>query len=374
MKWLQEGAYVKFIGDNVDERKTVRDIRSDHHDTLHHMYSMLAVKARAIPPPPSTPFVRPNLTQLPARAFLPNRSHLLQLKCNLTILVSRVLCEHITPLMSLSKLIPRHIYHEHTSEMSQQSETVVLDVLHRNEAKHEDMLVIMRTMQSYLGEHNSEVLSGGDQLTCERQRGSKRHVMDGDTPQDRLDALHPVIEDWHALQSFLKVYILSMQLIDHIIHMCTSFQLIWKLLYKRKSRDHGTLGHLCSLLGRLPQANDPKKYLHACLDVLMTIFRGHIIAAACNELGMNDMDSVLPLSAQLKMGNEGKNRSFIVNLASQIVDKYTVVSQAFMNEQIEDCGDGVHNYTRIMCHLASLVMEFTDAWAEGDGERVMSCW
>ena len=41
-------AYVKFIGDNVEERKTVRDIRSDHHDTLHHMYSMLA---RAIPPP-----------------------------------------------------------------------------------------------------------------------------------------------------------------------------------------------------------------------------------------------------------------------------------------------------------------------------------
>ena len=57
VKWLQEGAYVKFIGDNVDERKTVRDIRSDHRDTLHHMYSMLAVKARAIPPPPSTPFV-----------------------------------------------------------------------------------------------------------------------------------------------------------------------------------------------------------------------------------------------------------------------------------------------------------------------------
>ena len=61
VKWLQEGAYVKFIGDNVDGRKTVRDIRSDHHDILHHMYSMLAVKARAIPPPPSTPFVRPKL-------------------------------------------------------------------------------------------------------------------------------------------------------------------------------------------------------------------------------------------------------------------------------------------------------------------------
>ena len=31
--------------------------------------------------------------------------------------------------------------------------------------------------------------------------------MDGDTPEDRLDIIQPVIEDWHALQSFLKVYL-----------------------------------------------------------------------------------------------------------------------------------------------------------------------
>ena len=32
---------------------------------------------------------------------------------------------------------------------------------------------------AYLGKHRNGVLSGGDQLTCERQRGSKRHVMHG---------------------------------------------------------------------------------------------------------------------------------------------------------------------------------------------------
>ena len=147
-------------------------------------------------------------------------------------------------------------------------------------------------------------------------------------------------------------------------------------MYKKKSHDHGTLGHLCTLLGRLPQAEDPKKDLHACLDVLTTIFKGHIIAATCQELEMREMDNTLPLAVQINIGNEQKEHSFLLDLASRIVEKYTVVSQAFMNIQVQECGDGdgVYNYARTMCHLASLVMEFTDAWAEGDGERVVRCW
>ena len=42
------------------------------------------------------------------------------------------------------------------------------------------------------------MLCGGDQLTCERQVGAKRHMMDGDTPSDRLDEFEIQTEDWHA--------------------------------------------------------------------------------------------------------------------------------------------------------------------------------
>ena len=41
--------------------------------------------------------------------------------------------------------------------------------------------------------------SGGDQLTCERQVGAQQHMMDGDTPEDRLQLLEPQTEDWHCL-------------------------------------------------------------------------------------------------------------------------------------------------------------------------------
>ena len=63
-------------------------------------------------------------------------------------------------------------------------------------------------MQNCLGEDyptERRVLSGGDQLTCERQVGAQGHSMDGDTVADRLGLLEPMIEDWHCLVCLLSV-------------------------------------------------------------------------------------------------------------------------------------------------------------------------
>ena len=66
------------------------------------------------------------------------------------------------------------------------------------------MLEIMKAQQSYLGSaFKNTVLSGGEQVTCERQRCCKQHMMDADNTYDRLDLLEPQVEDWHALQSIL---------------------------------------------------------------------------------------------------------------------------------------------------------------------------
>ena len=78
----------------------------------------------------------------------------------------------------------------------------------KNEAKQADMLDIMHAMQGYLGEDvpaDHRVLSGGDQLTCERQVGNKRHMMHGDTSKYCLDEFEIQTEDWHALMTFLGV-------------------------------------------------------------------------------------------------------------------------------------------------------------------------
>lgn len=62
----------------------------------------------------------------------------------------------------------------------------------------------------YLGsdyDGEQRVLSGGDLLTCERQQGSQRHMMCGDTARERLQVLEPVNEDWHCLVTLLEVII-----------------------------------------------------------------------------------------------------------------------------------------------------------------------
>ena len=53
---------MKFVGDNVDKKREVRNIRSDHHGELKHMYSLLAVKARVKPPPLVSHFVPPHVS------------------------------------------------------------------------------------------------------------------------------------------------------------------------------------------------------------------------------------------------------------------------------------------------------------------------
>ncbi len=70
------------------------------------------------------------------------------------------------------------------------------------------MLDIMNTLQGYLGENYPDdrlVLSGGDQMTCERQVGAHRHMMCGNTVKERLEHLKPVVEDWHCLVAFIGV-------------------------------------------------------------------------------------------------------------------------------------------------------------------------
>ena len=58
-----------------------------------------------------------------------------------------------------------------------------------------------------------------------------------------------------------------------------------------------------------------------------------------------------------------------------MVDRLTLVDSAFLVPgETVDSGDTRYNYARVLCHYGSLIMEFRDAWAEGDGERELRCW
>ena len=202
-QWIESKAAIKFIGDDVDVLEGVRDTRSNHLKHLCHMYSVLVAKSR-LPPVVATAKPR-SLRSLHTTCFEPTSAHIASIKLNLSIIFCTILCTYIKDFQKLKRLVPQHIYHKYSLKMSERSEVVVLDVLYKNEACHQDMLDIMKYQQKYLGKDFSGcVPSGGDLLTCERQRCAQRHVMDSDTKEERLELLEPIIEDWHTLMCFFR--------------------------------------------------------------------------------------------------------------------------------------------------------------------------
>lgn len=209
LRWIKEGVVIKFWGDNVDTQQKVRDERSDNSARMLHMFSVIVGCSRT--PAPELPHTGGSLSNLELFLndnFVPNQSDINRVQENLVDIVSRTLTEHITGLAPFAKVVPKHILHRYSKEMACKSKVYTLDVMMKNEAKHDEMIDIMRTLQNYLGKDYSEerkVACGGDQLTCERQVGAQRLTSCADCSADRLELLEPVSEDWHCLVILLKV-------------------------------------------------------------------------------------------------------------------------------------------------------------------------
>ena len=138
--------------------------------------------------------------------------------------------------------------------------------------------------------------------------------------------------------------------------------------------DHGTLRHFRDILHRVAVGNDHKKAINACLDLVLTVLKGHLVASACEELGIEEpthhpASEILPYS--LRHSAQADKKIFIDRLGKTVLEKCSIIPSSFLGEQISDNSkDNVHNYTRVFCHYASVIMEFLDGWSEGDGERI----
>ena len=111
-KWIADGAVTKFWGDNVDKKKKPRDVRSDHHGEMVHMFSVLAGKSRTPAPQLSHTGQLSTVQAVTPAMILPTREDLKLVRSNLIVLVSRVLTKYLSGLAPFSKAIAKHITHE----------------------------------------------------------------------------------------------------------------------------------------------------------------------------------------------------------------------------------------------------------------------
>lgn len=150
--------------------------------------------------------------------------------------------------------------------------------------------------------------------------------------------------------------------------------MMWKVLYGKSARDHGTLAFFRSHLRRIPITADAKKDINACVDLIHTVMKGHILACACDIMKISSLNDQPSIPADLKTGGKPEQVAFISDIAQAVVNQCTLVEGAFTGGDIDDIGDGVYNYTRVMCHFGALIMEVQDAWGEGGGKRMKRCW
>lgn len=151
--------------------------------------------------------------------------------------------------------------------------------------------------------------------------------------------------------------------------------MIWKTLYKNSATSHGTLKYFRNKLNRTSLSDDVKKHVDATIDLIYTVVKGHWVACACELLEISSAEGPIVVPEGLKKANPIEQCKFVSDIARKVVERLTLIGSAFVDPgTTADSKDTCYNYARILCHYGSLVMEFRDAWAEGDGERVMRCW
>lgn len=125
---------------------------------------------------------------------------------------------------------------------------------------------------------------------------------------------------------------------------------------------------------RLPAAKKPKKDMNACTDALFAVLKGYWLAYACQELGIDNVDSNFEHPILAPSVSVQEKQRFLVGLSMKIVENCTIIGGALLGMEVTESMDQKYNYTRSLCHYASLALEFYDAWHEGDGNRIIRCW
>ena len=138
--------------------------------------------------------------------------------------------------------------------------------------------------------------------------------------------------------------------------------------------DGSTMYQLRNLINRRNVVSSPHDGVSACEDFFITVIESHIIAAALNVFGMENVDSV----PSLNYFPEGcvnfdslKQRQLLTDAAYAIVEKFVNISCCKVDVQKLD---HITEYAQTILSLGLLLMEFNDGIREGDGERIIRCW
>ncbi|CAC5391207.1 unnamed protein product [Mytilus coruscus] len=293
----------RFNLDNLDFHLKVRDMTQDHQNMLKHYVQLMAVKDRV------------------PLGILP-------LNENKT-------SEMIDVLKYLHKFVPGH----------REEEEIM------NEEIRDDTSAGMRTIPC-----------GGDQLSVERLRSAHSARFDGDTPEERLEGVIAMVEDFHEKMNFLQV-------------------IMDKFYATSSAQEQGTLYQLRNVINRRNVVKTVSQDYHADSSFIDLVTDCHVITAAMEHFNLEEVNSTSDrIPADIETADVPTKKGFL-HLAAEVVDKYFLNSLNESIVRIEDRDDKdrqnddkILNYATNLTKLGLLRKLSVMATRYGDGLRAMRHW
>eukprot|EP00794_Sanderia_malayensis_P019677 gene19677-21623_t len=371
----------KITIDNVDYRQEVHHMTQDHQTVDNHYLSVCATK-NWISGNHLSPVAKEDALKNPEFGkCIPNSMDQAIQRLNYIVLVEKMLAKHVPCLKQFQDVITKHIPHLYSDVASSETETTFLGLLYHNENDADGIVNIPKDLHQYVptARLEDEQIFGdlaivGDQLTVERGVNAHNTLVNGFERKERLEGLHFEFADWHGINKGLEVAFSRLYSGVSVADKCT--------LYSDRN-----------LINKTNVKADVIGNVNACRRFFTLEVEAHIVAAAMEELELNEIDETPSAIANIENWSKQRKKEWIHQLATEIFDKYVLDKQKHdlfikacleMQEVARVNGqqltrDGKYPCCSVGCNKAlieygMLIENIRDAVSAGDGLRIIRCW
>ena len=357
--------------------------------------------------------------------FTLKRNEILILRENFKVLIGRICTQLCNKFKFLERVIPKHIEHRFTSEMSAPSTVIPLPIINADEKKYDDCVVILRSYEQWIYEiyekagelkistqsstrersestsspcptdESNPPLTSADldstnpiqpSTTCQTDPSSQPSQVSSEQ-EDATDRLTGVTVSFGGDQLTRVRFDGAQSLLagahkpaDRFEH-CSPFkpamwhtkasllQYSYHLHHKaQSSSEKGTLKYFREKYNR--KNVTPAKVLDSyegSEELFLSVGKAYIVSALLQFFGMtsvDDMPTKNTFLCNISRMNDTVKKEYFDNTIGKFVDTYV-----FQGLPGNEGDDFVKNYALCFIYLTLVVLQMKDTAAEGDGDR-----